>query len=454
MYTKDNLDQVVKIVGTLGAQDSEAVSITGGTIAATSVQLLGGVGTQGTLTWNTDDQTLDIDQGGVIVQAGQETQLPVINQTGADILDGTPVMAVGAVSGSGQILIAPMDATDPANAKLFLGFCTQTISNGGFGKVTTFGKIRGLNTSMFADGDVLWLTGVGSVTNTKPTTGLALVCAFVVYSDVSQGVLLVRTSNVSENPTIASSTVAGSIKVGNGLSIDANGTLSVGSTVKFVDLVIYPSTDNITSIAPVGGYPVGAIELYQNVVLLYPNDNYTATDGVTINFIPGTVISNTDKLLLRRWTVPVGSLFTDQRFYPSAPTQTFAVDGNYVPGAVCVYYNGFALYGHGDGFVANDGINVVTVPLVGTADSLLVRKWTTDLVHPFNELVIVPTTTDQTIIPVVNGYTPGSIELYLNGVLLYGDGDNYTANTGTMIVMTDPINPTDTLLMRKWTMWS
>ena len=185
-------------------------------------------------------------------------------------------------------------------------------------------------------------------------------------------------------------------------------------------------------------------------MLLFPNDNYTATDGINIAFTSGMVVGTTDRLLLRKWTAPAGSLFTEQRFYPSEPTQTFAVDGNYIPGAVCVYFNGIALYDHGDGFVANDGINVVTTPILSASDSLLVRKWTTDFIHPFNELIIAPTSENQTSIPVVNGYTLGSIELYLNGIMLYGGGDNYTAVNGTTIVLTDPIDVEDRLLLRKW----
>lgn len=69
----------------------------------------------------------------------------------------------------------------------------------------------------------------------------------------------------------------------------------------------------------------------------------------------------------------------------------------------------------------------------------------------FNELTIIPSSNGQTVFTPSGGYTAGTIELFLNGVLLYGNGDDYTANDGTTITLTAGVNTTETLLLRRWT---
>jgi hypothetical protein len=101
----------------------------------TSLQYAGGTGTQGTVSWNTDEETLDIIQDGATLQVGQETQYHVRNSSGSDIGDGVPVYASGTVGASGRITIAPFIADGTIAAKLFLGATTEPIPNGTDGKV-------------------------------------------------------------------------------------------------------------------------------------------------------------------------------------------------------------------------------------------------------------------------------------------------------------------------------
>jgi len=179
-------------------------SITGGTAVVDSLQLSGGSGTEGTLTWNTDEETLDLIQNGAVLQLGQEMYHHARNNTGVTIPDGTPVMATGTIGASGRITIAPMDGTNAANAKYYLGITTETITDGDDGKVTTFGKIRGLDTSgspygqAWAEGEVLWIdtSTVGHFTNIEPGAGLSLPIAFVLSKHATVGTLMSRVTNV------------------------------------------------------------------------------------------------------------------------------------------------------------------------------------------------------------------------------------------------------------------
>lgn len=68
----------------------------------------------------------------------------------------------------------------------------------------------------------------------------------------------------------------------------------------------------------------------------------------------------------------------------------------------------------------------------------------------FNELSITPTSNGQAVFTPAGGYSPGQIELFLNGVLLLGNGDDYSATNGTTITLTVGANTTDTLFLRRW----
>lgn len=253
----------------------------------------------------------------------------------------------------------------------------------------------------------------------------------------------------------ATSTTLGSVKVGNGLSIDAGGVLSLGSIVTFVDQYLTPTTNNTTSFQPIGGYEVGKIELYVNGILQYSGIDYTASDGTNVVLVAEKAVSTVDKLLIRKWKSPSSSLFVEQTFTPQTPTYQFTVTGDYTPGAVTVYLNGVMLFGDGDGYVANTGRTITTTIPVTAGDTLLVRKWITDFAHPFNEVVAIPSSANSTSVTVTGGYVPGTIEVYSNGVLLYGDGDNYAANDGVSISSLSPVvDPTDRLLIRRWSMWA
>lgn len=69
---------------------------------------------------------------------------------------------------------------------------------------------------------------------------------------------------------------------------------------------------------------------------------------------------------------------------------------------------------------------------------------------PFAELTIVPSTENQTTFTVPGGYLIGRLQVYINGVMQYGSGDNYVASNQTSIVMSTPIGPEYKLLIRRW----
>lgn len=124
------------------------------------------------------------------------------NTSGALIAKGTPVMATGTLGASGIITIAPMDGTDPANYKYLIGVAGADIAVDATGDVVDIGKVRGFDTTAWAEGDVLWIspTTVGAFTNVEPGTGqIKMPIAFVVTDHHQNGEIMVRVTPLDEN---------------------------------------------------------------------------------------------------------------------------------------------------------------------------------------------------------------------------------------------------------------
>ena len=148
----------------------------------------------GQITWNPNERTADIGlDNNVVLQVGQEMLALVRNGTASSISDGTVVMLTGSIGNSGRLVVAPYDGV--ADASLILGITTETIVAGADGFVTSYGKIRGIDTSMWSDGDVLYTNGSGL--GLLPTSMLSMKIAVVVHAHTN-GTLMVRVNGYSQ----------------------------------------------------------------------------------------------------------------------------------------------------------------------------------------------------------------------------------------------------------------
>ena len=86
-----------------------------------------------------------------------------------------------------------MDATDVANDMYYIGIATEDIGADSDGKVTHFGKVRGIDTSGYTEGDILWLstTAAGEFTTTEPAQGIKIPAAIVI-SATNNGTIFCR----------------------------------------------------------------------------------------------------------------------------------------------------------------------------------------------------------------------------------------------------------------------
>lgn len=164
-------------------------------LTATSIKVAGGTGNQGILSWNPDDQTLDlIVSDNVTYQIGQELGHVVRNESGQDIGNGKIVKVTGAQSS--RITIEIADNGSEYNSASTFAVVTEPINRNQVGRVTTEGLVRGLDTSAFAEGIAIWLGENGQFTDVKPQSPKHLVhIGWVVRSHPNDGSILVRVSN-------------------------------------------------------------------------------------------------------------------------------------------------------------------------------------------------------------------------------------------------------------------
>ncbi|SFQ82475.1 hypothetical protein SAMN03159489_05967 [Pseudomonas sp. NFPP07] len=131
--------------------------------------------TVGRLWWNqTGTLNLGMGNGNITQQVGEEVF--IYGKASAAITDGQLVRITGTVGASGVVTLGPTTAgmTDPND---IVGVATENIDLNAFGRITTIGIVRGINTSgassgeVWSDGDALWYkpTGGGLMTNVRPS---------------------------------------------------------------------------------------------------------------------------------------------------------------------------------------------------------------------------------------------------------------------------------------------
>lgn len=153
---------------------------------------------EGTMSWNSADGTLDIGmEYGVIQQVGQEIYARVENMTGSTMANGTVVGFSGV--GANNVLSVSKYLADGSTPTLYiLGVLTHELPDSGeVGYCTTFGHVRGINTSAFSVGDILYAspTTAGAFTNVKPTAPDNVVpVAAVLKVGTTDGEIFVRPS--------------------------------------------------------------------------------------------------------------------------------------------------------------------------------------------------------------------------------------------------------------------
>ena len=159
------------------------IAVTGHIASPTYVQMNTASGattlTEGKLWWDATG-TLNIGMGGtggsqITQQVGEEFYVYGKASSAISDVNLQLVYKTGVVGASGVVQFAPAIAgiTDPDQ---ILGIATETIALNGFGRVTSAGVVRGINTTgsvygeVWANNDDIWYNPVtGGLTKTKPS---------------------------------------------------------------------------------------------------------------------------------------------------------------------------------------------------------------------------------------------------------------------------------------------
>lgn len=158
----------------------------------------GATGAVARLAWNNTDGTLEVGMGGgnVTQQIGQENLQKVANRTAGDLLNGKVVRIVGSYGSRPSVDYA--QANSEATSTNTYGVLTETITTLTEGFVTTFGYVRGLDTSGLTEGAQIYLspTVAGGLTSTKPTAPNHMVkVGWCVRANAVDGIILVNVMN-------------------------------------------------------------------------------------------------------------------------------------------------------------------------------------------------------------------------------------------------------------------
>jgi len=255
----DNTDAVTSVNGYTGAVVLTAADISGAANAPTNTNITSMTGvtgaidqptlvhfnttyatalTEGQLGWD-GNNTLGLGMaGGNVVQHIGEDQF-IYTKASSAITKGQVVMFTGAVGASAVPTGAP--ATGVADGSYIMGVAAESIATNGFGLVQIFGTLRNVNTSTYADGEILWYNPAvtGGLTSTKPSAPNVKVQLAAVLNGGSSGggSILIRVNSGSQLGGTDSNVQIGTPTSGNTLIYDAtagywkNADMSAGTGI-------------------------------------------------------------------------------------------------------------------------------------------------------------------------------------------------------------------------------
>jgi len=186
--------------------------------------------TASTMYWDDSFKTVALVMNGTTQEIGHDQFYHVKNSSGTTIPKGTAVGFAGTDGSSGHLLITPFIANGTTPSSNFMGVTAEAITNGSFGKVQNFGRLDGIDTSAFAEGDVLYVstTTAGAFQTTIPVAPNNIIQVAAVVSDSNNGKLLIRPtlgSKLTSDESVRITSVA------NGNVLQYNSSLAVWQNV-------------------------------------------------------------------------------------------------------------------------------------------------------------------------------------------------------------------------------
>ena len=148
----------------------------------------------GKIKWNTADGTFDMGMlNDVVLQVGQETYF--YGKASENITNGDVVQFAGS-QGDHILVKKAVPSEINTNPEYLIGVATQDLNANDYGYVTCFGKVRGLNTTIYTNPVLYFDSGntlSGKLTDVKPTyPNVAISVAAKIRNHSQQGIIIVR----------------------------------------------------------------------------------------------------------------------------------------------------------------------------------------------------------------------------------------------------------------------
>ena len=277
------------------------------------------------LNWNADDGTLEfgLKGGQVVLQVGQEQVQRIYNNTGSTLVSGQIVYVTG--SQGNRLTVALASASSEATSTRTFGIVTETILNETEGFIATSGLVRGLNTSSFAEGSVLWLgTSAGTYTTTRPAApNHGVLVGFVVRQHANVGSVFVHIANGYELDELHNVLIA-SKQDGQALVYEASSGLWKNKFVDYNTLLNKPTlvtqTDINNAIASLVDTAPATLDTLNELAAALGDDPNFAT---TVTNLVAT------KLSLSGGTMTGDIVFAPTQTFPSAGLSYVYKTANY-----------------------------------------------------------------------------------------------------------------------------
>ena len=188
------------------------------------------------------------------------------NGTGSTILKGTPVYQTGTAGNA--MVIAPADASSAATMPA-VGVLSQDLAAGAEGNLILMGRISGVDTSAFSEGDIIYVASGGGYTNTRPT---------------GQSVLVQNLGRVTK----VHASNGGGVVMGSGRANDVpnltDGNIFIGNASGTYDkrAIVAADISDLTATATELNYTDGVTSSIQTQLnSKLPSSSYTASDVLT-----------------------------------------------------------------------------------------------------------------------------------------------------------------------------
>jgi len=234
--------------------------------------------------------------------------------------------------------------------------------------------------------------------------------------------------------------------VGDSLEIEAFTVSGIVAKSTVLSEVKFTATQGQTSFSLT--YDVGGVFVFLNGIKLQDSD-YTATSGSAIVLASGANAG--DILDIQKFVVESvhaqAAVLSELEFTATANQTTFTA--SYTVGAIEVFLNGVRL--QAADYTASNGTSIVLATGATVGDILSVQKFTVSSLYtlPTSSYTETEFTATAGQTSFTHSYDVGGVTVYLNGVKL--QASDYTATSGTAIVLTTGATAGDILTVQKFT---